>query len=334
MTKIKLIAPEDNSVISFTTEVQKAYHSAPERLIPHPADPEPRKTDDTIPVGAVFAFEADAECELQISEYEDFREYLSFSGKNEFKVSNLLHGRKYFWQVKCGGQSSEKRSFTVAMDLPRWINIPDVTNVRDIGGWKTSSGREIRQGMVFRGGQFEGWTNQSHRSAITEEGRRVFLDELKIHTEIDLRGEGKGQVFDVPDYQKIPIEAYATWNDNGIFAPEQMDNVRKIFELFADEKTYPLYFHCQGGGDRTGTIAFLLEAVLGMDYNDMITDYEMTNLSVSGERNRYSEVWTKFIEKLATFAPEKSVYDQTAAFLNQCGIKDDVLEKIRTILLF
>ena len=334
MSEIKLLLPENNGIISFATEVQKAYHTAPERLIPHKPDPEPRKTDDTIPAKTVFKFEADGICELQISETEDFKEFFSFSGHNSVEVSNLLHGQQYFWRVKCGESFSEVRKFSVAMDLPRWMNIPNVTNVRDIGGYQLADGRKIRQNMIFRGGQFEGWTNQNHGSAITEEGKKVFLDELKIQTELDLRGEGKGQTFPVRNYQKIPVQAYATWQENGIFAPEQMENVRKIFAIFADRNNYPVYFHCQGGGDRTGTIAFLLESLLGLDMGNMINDYEMSNLSVSGERIRYSDEWTKFMAKLATFAPGKSVSEQTAAFLNKCGINNQTLSIIKEILLY
>lgn len=333
MSEIKLIAPENNSIISFATAIQKSYLNAPERLIPHEPDPTPRKNDDTIPQKVIFSFRSGNECELQISETEDFASCISFCGKNEIAISNLLHGQKYFWRVICNDAVSEIRTFTVAMDLPRWIDIPNVTNVRDIGGWQTANGTAIRQNMVFRGGQFEGWTNQEHKSSITPEGQKVFLEDLKIQTEIDLRGEGKGQTFPVRNYCKIPIEAYATWHDYGIFAPEQMENVKKIFELFADEKNYPLYFHCQGGGDRTGTIAFLLEALLGMDIDDMITDYEMTNLSVSGERIRYSEVWTKFMAKLATFAPGKSANEQVVEFLYRCGVNAEIQQKIKNILL-
>ena len=110
------------------------------------------------------------------------------------------------------------------------------------------------------------------------------------------------------------------------------EQIRKIFELFADETAYPIYMHCQGGGDRTGTLAFLLGAVLGMSYDDLITDYEFSNLSVSGERIRYSTVWSKFEKRLKEFAPGDTVQVQAVNYLHQCGISDELLEKIRFIL--
>ena len=192
--------------------------------------------------------------------------------------------------------------------------------------------------MLFRGGQFSPpWTNQRGGSAVTEAGRKVLLENLKIHTELDLRSKDKGGALrGIPRYELIPFSAYATWGGpqgEGIFSMEQRKQVKKIFELLADRSAYPLYFHCQGGGDRTGTLAFLLETMLGVNEADCLNDYELSNLSVSGERSRFSEVWTKFMAKLETVAPGGSRQEQVCRFLRECGVADDMQEEIRSILL-
>ena len=138
---------------------------------------------------------------------------------------------------------------------------------------------------------------------------------------------------DVRKYVKIPSLAYATWQNDGIFSKEQMDHIRRIFLFFAQKNSYPLYFHCQGGGDRTGTISFLLETVLGVSQKDAEKEYEYSNLSTSGIRLRTSEVWTRFMEKLDEFAPGGSIHEKVSAYLHRCGIKEETLEKIRKILL-
>ena len=38
----------------------------------------------------------------------------------------------------------------------------------------------------------------------------------------------------------------------------------------ADENRYPVYIHCTGGADRTGTLAFLINALLGVGEDDLI----------------------------------------------------------------
>ena len=56
------------------------------------------------------------------------------------EINNLPHGEQYYWRAKAEDRVSEVRSFTVAPDLPRWIDLLHVTNVRDLGGWKTQDG--------------------------------------------------------------------------------------------------------------------------------------------------------------------------------------------------
>ena len=346
---IQLTEPQDQAKVSFLSKEQKAFFNDPKRFKPHTPVVEPRKTDLTLPVPADFVWEANTEkSALQISDRKDFKTLIRQvegkgrklkDGRMRFraKIANLEHGRKYCWRVTAGKKFSDVRTFTVADEQPRWVSVPKVTNVRDLGGWKTVSGKRIRQGMLFRGGQFDPpWTNQPGGSKITPAGREVLFEELKIHTELDLRGKSASALSGIPRYELIPFSAYATWGGpqgQGIFSDAMRPQVKKIFELFADRSAYPLYFHCQGGGDRTGTVAFLLENMLGVNEADCLNDYELSNLSVSGERTRYSEVWTKFMEKLETIVPGGSRQEQVCAFLRQCGVTEAMQKKIRSILL-
>lgn len=54
-------------------------------------------------------------------------------------------------------------------------------NMRDIGGWSAQQGVKIPYGKVYRGGYF---------SNITNDGKKTFIEELGIKTEIDLRTNG------------------------------------------------------------------------------------------------------------------------------------------------
>ena len=272
-------------------------------------------------------------CQLLISENSEFFHAEKREAFRSCRIYNLLPGKQYFLKVRCGRICSETVRFFTRPELPRFIYVPGVTNVRDIGGLSACNGKKIRFGMVYRGAQHEKWGQQK---GITGEGKRVLLEDLKLKAILDLRGETEGRRVmekDVRKYVKIPSLAYATWQNDGIFSKEQMDHIRKIFGVFAQKNSYPLYFHCQGGGDRTGTIAFLLEVVLGVCLEDAEKEYEYSNLSTSGIRLRSSEVWVRFMEKLDTFAPGQTIQDKVTAFLYQCGVKEAALEKIRNILL-
>ena len=52
----------------------------------------------------------------------------------------------------------------------------------------------------------------------------------------------------------------------------------------------PVYFHCIGGADRTGTLAFLIEALVGVSESDLSKDYELTSFDgVSGHSRKRND---------------------------------------------
>ena len=50
-----------------------------------------------------------------------------------------------------------------------------------------------------------------------------------------------------------------------------------------------IYFHCTIGTDRTGTIAYFLEGLLGVSEEDRLRDYEMTYFFGLTNRTRFHD---------------------------------------------
>ena len=109
----------------------------------------------------------------------------------------------------------------------------------------------------------------------------------KIKTEIDLRapteaGSHSESVIPGASLIYIPLGAYGdAFSDSSV----GKQAYRKLFSTLANENNYPIYYHCTGGADRTGTISFLLNALLGLDEETLIKDYEFTSFSVYHMRN-------------------------------------------------
>ena len=81
------------------------------------------------------------------------------TNETKINIKNLLVNQKYYYKVTADGKDSTLADFTTG-DYPRWIDARPMFNVRDMGGYMTSSGQRIKQGLVYRGGEINnktGW---------------------------------------------------------------------------------------------------------------------------------------------------------------------------------
>lgn len=158
------------------------------------------------------------------------------------------------------------------LDRLRWINSPE-RNIRDLGGWACDGGT-IKYGKLFRGGEVY---------ATDTELIKTLHDELGIRAELELQGTDVGE-----DYSVIgtdvdfccPTEGGAYW---AYYTLKNEASMREAFRFILDSvrRDRPLYFHCSAGADRTGTIACLIEALLGVSQSDIDKDYELTSFNGS-----------------------------------------------------
>lgn len=292
----------------------------------------------------------------------------------------LEPGETYYWkvlgnQVDGQGSFSKTGTFTVSDETVRIVHIGSVENVRDIGGWKASNGTaRIKYGMVYRGGRLNG-TATDGEPFLTEQENQIMRTVLGIQSEIDLRnstdndGQTACQFGSDLAYQMFPVSAYSTIIPgfqntlNGIkYAYDETStaSIRQIFTYLADESHYPVYIHCNYGADRTGTVVFLLNALLGVSYEDLVRDFELTSLSASGHRWRsdisydgetdiycfaesgvmqadennyvaFQEMYSLLMEK---YGNDNDLSGAVALYLKDaCGVEQETLDSIRSILL-
>ena len=197
------------------------------------------------------------------------------------KAGIFIPGKTYYWFV-CGnntGKSSAVDSFNIVNTPIRYITAGSVINMRDLGGQVNADGDRVKYELVYRGAALDEYT-----SHIDDTARDVF-NYLGINSEIELRG---GMNHDYTGWDENNPNVYyikgAMYQEILELDAEQKSQYKATFEAMADKNNYPFYFHCSAGADRTGTFAYLLYGLLGVSYNDIRPEYELTSFSAIGVR--------------------------------------------------
>ena len=207
------------------------------------------------------------------------------------------------------------------LDALRWIhtrdNSAEAWNVRDLGGWSCDGGT-VKYGLLIRGGR------------ISAADRAVLVGQLGVQHEIDLRGkEGRDPSDgDVATESPLGSDVWFTIADKAAsYTLTPVATWQLYLRCVIDAVTHrePVYFHCTAGADRTGTLACVLEGLLGMSQSDIDKDYELTTFySGSGTdalaRRRNEPEWIGLINAIKAVSGD-SFRDKCVHFaVGTCGM--------------
>ena len=174
--------------------------------------------------------------------------------------------------VKTPFANSSKAGTLKPLDFLRWIKTRESSaeawNVRDLGGWACDGGT-VKYGLLIRGGR------------ISTADRAVLVGQLGVQHEIDLRGkEGRDPSDgDVTTESPLGGDVWFTIADKAAsYTLTPVATWQLYLRCVIDAVTHrePVYFHCTAGADRTGTLACVLEGLLGLSQSDIDKDYELT----------------------------------------------------------
>ena len=207
-------------------------------------------------------------------------------GSSPAKLINLVPEVTYYYQVLNASGSVLKQGAVRPKGQVRMIDgfntaTNSIFNVRDLGGWKADGGKRIAYGKLFRGSQLD---------HISDKGKDLFLNNLGITADLDLRGSlsfetSVGPVLPQLEYSQFPVLKFFG-DGSGATQNLHKQAIRNIIGWLGNGEV--IYFHCFGGADRTGTLAFLIEALLGVSESDLSKDYELTTFDKNHLRLRNS----------------------------------------------
>ena len=170
----------------------------------------------------------------------------------------------------------------------RHIALDGLVNFRDLGGYRAADGRTVRWGRLFRSDNLGKLRGHDEFRAL---GIRTVVD-LRYPWEIARRGRVDESL--VATYHNLSIE-HRTYDQAGL-GPEVdparyladryaeviedgQAELRQLLDVIVDEENVPVVFHCAAGKDRTGIVAALILALLGVSDEDIVADFALTSLA-------------------------------------------------------
>ena len=258
----------------------------------------------------------------------------------EAQVYNLFSGTDYYYKVKAIYDDetyavSATNKLTTASGI-RNLNIEGLTNCRDMGGKATVDGGYIKQGLLYRTAALD---DDQSGSIIKDAGKVRMLDELKVKTEIELRGSQYGlSTSEAKNRKDSVLGSSVNYQYKGMAYSggrnllfRNVELVRKVFDVLGEPDNYPVFFHCRIGTDRTGLVALLVNALCGLDEQSLYQDYLMSNFGKIGKhfgcKGNGEDTVYGYIQEIKTF-PGETLQNSAYNFLLTCGIPAQKLDNI------
>ena len=274
---------------------------------------------------------------VYLSEREDYSDSHIYN-TDEQKISfiNLKIDTKYYFKVISGENIIREDSFLTDNEIIRNMYVSGVTNVRDIGGYKVSEGT-TKQGLIFRTGRLNENGTATPTDKITTKGKQTMLNEMKVKSEIDLRlvdnnevgglKEGIGVLGDTVHYYQCPMDY------NQSFESEiNTKALKKVFEILGNSENYPTFFHCSIGTDRTGYVAWVINACLGVNEGYLWRDYLFSNFGNIGGKRTINSIQNNYV-KVINNIPGLNLKEKVTTYLLNKGITKTQIDTLRSMMI-
>lgn len=191
----------------------------------------------------------------------------------------------------------------------RMIKSASAYNIRDLGGWNCDGGT-VKYGKLFRGSQI--WATD----------KSTLVQMLGVTDDLDLRWDNEV----TSSISVLGLSVNYRHINGAWYGGQYVSNLKDeiAYVINCVNSGCVLYYHCAGGADRTGTLAMVIEAVLGVSQSDIDKDYELTNFNTGVDtdakaRRRNEAEWKSLINFFNGYTGE-TLRDRVVNYLVGAGI--------------
>lgn len=196
-------------------------------------------------------------------------------------------------------------------------------NIRDLGGWACDGGT-IKYGMLYRGADV---------FPTDPYIRPILVGECGVRMELDLRGKQEEPVRDSSALGNIGYccpETYVWYSLSNTVAWREI--LRCIFDCVLT--TTPVYFHCSAGMDRTGTVACIIEALLGVNQSNIDKDYELSSFAGTAYLKKRNGVqWAQLIGEINALTVGSTFRDKVVNWVASLGFTAAEINAFRAAMI-
>lgn len=237
--------------------------------------------------------------------------------------------------------------------MRRQIDLAGCLNFRDLGGYPTRAGGQVRWRRLFR-------SDGLH--LLTGDDIRRLRDEIRLAEVVDLRSsaelasEGRGMLAAEPmRFHHLPLfdgetrehrarAAEITLADRyALMAEFAADRIAAVVTALA-QAGGPAVFHCAAGKDRTGVISAILLGLLDVPDEVIVADYAATQENLDAIVDRLMSL-DGYRQMLASLPPDtlhakpetmvslltrlRERFGSIEGYAREAGVRDDAIARLR-----
>lgn len=220
--------------------------------------------------------------------------------------------------------------------------VDKVDNMRDIGGYETNNHGIVKEGCIIRSNcvtnladneikklidmNFATIIDLRSDAEILNKNGVFFNNNSFNYNHIALKGNGR-----LPNSKEDVLNTYIEMLDG-------KEEMKKIFDILASTKTGVIYY-CNAGKDRTGVVTACLLKLLGVNNQDIVSDYLASGIFLKKMIKEFASSFTEkdilpmitphyeTMEEMLRYIDEK--YGSIEGYLDSCNLSFESIEKIR-----
>ena len=229
----------------------------------------------------------------------------------------------------------------------RKVEWEGVSNVRDLGGLPGLGGRRVRMGRIYRSAGLNANAHYRDKSKkklpksqwkgpgatrIKPDAAKHVVETLGVKTDLDLRNDG--ETFGM---KGSPLGGKVRWVhiSSGGYAELAQEKCRAAFaedfKVFLDEANYPIVFHCIAGADRTGSLACILNGLLGVDEDLLHRDWQYTWTGRKKPVRAPEERWERLMSVFSAYEGA-TLNERIEKYVLSNGFTADDIAKFRNLM--